>query len=118
MVWKMTAIVCISLIISGCSLFTREIEIQTIHTEIEIAQPTMPRPMQLEEPYFYVVNEENLNSFLDEMKQQTGGRAVFVGITVSDYEVLATNMQEIKRYINELGATIVYYKTVTTPTED
>ena len=30
-----------------------------------------------------------------------------------DYEVMSANMQEIKRYIKQMGEVIVYYRTVT-----
>ncbi len=34
-------------------------------------------------------------------------------MTVEDYELMAYNTQEIKRYINQLGEVIVYYRSVT-----
>ena len=34
-------------------------------------------------------------------------------MTVDDYELMAYNTQEIKRYINQLGEVIVYYRNVT-----
>ena len=39
-------------------------------------------------------------------------------MTIPDYEVMAYNMQELKRYITELKEVVVYYKTVTTPKSD
>ncbi len=39
---------------------------------------------------------------------------VFLARSVPDYELMAYNMQELKRYINELKEVVVYYKTVTT----
>ena len=35
-------------------------------------------------------------------------------MSVPDYELMAYNMQELKRYINELKEVVVYYRTVTT----
>jgi hypothetical protein len=35
-------------------------------------------------------------------------------MTIPDYEIMAYNMQELKRYINELKEVVVYYRTVTT----
>ena len=43
------------LIISGCA--TKQIEVITKPIEIEIIQPTMPRSIDLKEPYWYVVSE-------------------------------------------------------------
>jgi hypothetical protein len=39
-------------------------------------------------------------------------------MTVPDYEVMAYNMQEIKRYITELKDVVVYYREVTTKQEE
>ena len=36
-------------------------------------------------------------------------------MSVPDYELMAYNMQEIKRYIKDLKEVVVYYRRVTTP---
>ena len=96
---------------TGCALF----EPRVVQAEpLQITQPTLPREMDLKEPYFYVVNGENLDEFLKEINNQSG-QTVFIAMTVADYELMAYNMQEIKRYVNEVGAVIVYYRTVTSP---
>ena len=38
---------------------------------------------------------------------------MFVAMTVDDYELMSYNTQEIKRYINQLGEVIIYYRNVT-----
>ena len=53
--------------------------------------------------------------FLDEMKKQNNGEVVFVATSIGDYEVMAEDMQEIKRYIKQMGEVIVYYRDVTLP---
>jgi hypothetical protein len=47
-------------------------------------------------------------------KQIEEGELVFLAMTIPDYEVMAYNMQELKRYISELKDVVVYYRTVTT----
>ena len=39
-------------------------------------------------------------------------------MTIADYELMSYNTQEIKRYINQLGEVIVYYRNVTINDED
>jgi len=34
-------------------------------------------------------------------------------MTIGDYQMMSTNVQEIRRYIRELGEVIVYYRNVT-----
>ena len=57
-----------------------------------------------------------LDQFLDEMKEQNGGEVVFVATTIGDYQVMSANMQELKRYIKQLGEVVVYYRDVTIKT--
>jgi hypothetical protein len=42
------------------------------------------------------------------------GELVFLAMTIPDYELMAYNMQELKRYITELKDVVVYYRKVTT----
>ena len=41
------------------------------------------------------------------------GDVVFVAMTVADYELMAMNMQELRRYIREVQEVVVYYRNVT-----
>ena len=54
-----------------------------------------------------------LDRFLDDMKEQNSGEVVFVATTVGDYKVMAEDMQELKRYIKQLGEVVIYYRDVT-----
>ena len=56
-----------------------------------------------------------LDRFLDEMKEQNNGEVVFVATTIGDYKVMAEDMQELKRYIKQLGEVVIYYRDVTMP---
>ena len=59
-----------------------------------------------------------LDRFLDEMKELNSGEVVFVATTVGDYKVMAEDMQELKRYIKQLGEVVIYYRDVTMPNGD
>ncbi len=56
-----------------------------------------------------------LDRFLDEMREQNNGEVLFVATTIGDYKIMAEDMQELKRYINQLGEVIIYYRNVTLP---
>jgi hypothetical protein len=73
----------------------------------------MPRAIDLKDPYWYVVSNKNLDTFVKELEKKEG-QVVFLAMSVPDYELMAYNMQEIKRYINELQEVVVYYRKVTT----
>jgi hypothetical protein len=73
----------------------------------------MPREIDLREPMWIVVTPDNLDEQLAKIEKQEG-ELVFLAMTIPDYEIMAYNMQELKRYINELKEVVVYYRTVTT----
>jgi hypothetical protein len=73
----------------------------------------MPREIDLKEPYWYVVSSKNLDEFLARIEKDQG-QVVFFAMSVQDYELMAYNTQELKRYIRELKEVVVYYRTVTT----
>jgi aminopeptidase-like protein len=152
-------------VISGCSLLPqKQIEIISKPIEIEIMQPTLPRPVDLTAPEWWVVSEakitnpcrktiafeppkynekgeevlkrpqscekadtENpdwpdgytyLDRFLDDMKEQNNGEVLFVGTTIGDYKIMSEDMQELKRYIKQLGEVIIYYRDVTVKNDE
>ena len=55
------------------------------------------------------------DQFIDEMKRVNNGEILFVATTIGDYKVMAEDMQELKRYINQLGEVVIYYRNVTMP---
>ena len=122
---KKSVIALAILTLSGCSLLQmppREVEVISKPVQIDIVQPTMPRPLNLKEPKWYVVSDRKIpkeertymDKFEEDIKKKHGGDLVFVAMTVADYELMAYNTQEIKRYISQLGEVIVYYREVTT----
>ncbi len=54
-----------------------------------------------------------LDRFLDDVKKKNNGDVVFFAISVEDYELMAYNMQELRRYIREVQEVVVYYRNVT-----
>jgi len=101
----------------SCSLIpTKKVEIISKPVERTIVQPILPREIDLKEPYWYVVSAQNLDEFLLQIEKDQS-QVVFFAMSVPDYELMAYNMQELKRYINELKEVVVYYRKVTTKQE-
>lgn len=98
----------------SCSLIPSKQSVEVISKPIQrtIVQPILPREIDLKDPYWYVVSDKNLEEFLAKIEKDQG-QVVFVAMSVSDYELIAYNMQELKRYINELKEVVVYYRKVT-----
>jgi hypothetical protein len=106
------------MMVSSCSLIPsrQQVDIITKPIERQIVQPIMPREIDLKEPYWYVVSDKNIDEFLARVEKEHG-QLVFLAMSVPDYEIMAYNMQELKRYINELKEVVVYYRKVTVPTK-
>ncbi len=104
----------ISMMACSCSLIpTKQIQVSAKPIERKIVQPIMPREIDLKQPQWIGVTPENKDEQLARIEEQEG-ELVFLAMTIPDYEVMAYNMQEIKRYITELKDVVVYYRKVTT----
>jgi len=85
---------------------------QTVKTTVPIA--TRPKPIDLVDTRVYVVNEANLEKFIKDFKAENGDLA-FVSLSVKDYENLALNVAELRRFINQQKEIIIYYEEAMKP---
>lgn len=98
--------------LSGCSLMPTpepKVEVVTKVEKVQIPTVSRPKPVQLIDTKVYVVTEENLDEFLKEFKEIHGDVA-FVALSMRDYENLALNIAELKRFINQQTQVIIYYE--------
>jgi hypothetical protein len=80
---------------------------ELVYREIPI-QPK-PKPVTLYDIQFYAVTKENINEFIERFEKAEGS-LVFFAISVPDYENIALNMGELRRFIESQTAIIVYYE--------
>ncbi len=110
--WKIlgTTLVVSLLFLTGCSR-TPEPVIQTVVKVEKTTVPIVarPKPLQLTDTQVRVVTKENLEIFLEQYEKQYG-EVAFVVISMQDYENLALNIAELRRYINQQIEIIVYYE--------
>ena len=103
-----------SMMVSNCSLLpTRTLEVKAKPIERTIVQPIMPREIDLKTVRWLTITPENFEEQFKVIEDQEG-ELVFLAMTIPDYELMAYNMQELKRYITELKDVVVYYRKVTT----
>ena len=108
----------ILLLSNGCSYFKnplKTIEIKTVEVERVIPTQNRPRPMSMNDIHFYVVTEQNFEEFKERFVKENGD-FLFYALSVRDYETLALNMAEIKRYILQQKEIIIYYEKAVAPT--
>ena len=110
-------LIAILLLSSGCSYFKnplKQIEIKTVEVERVIPTQNRPRPISLNDIYFYVVTEQNFEEFKNRFVKENGDLVGYV-LSVRDYETLALNMAYIKRYIQQQKEIIIYYEKAVEP---
>ena len=119
--WKVSSLLLLSLLLSSCASWPgiKTVEVKTVEVERQI--PVQNRPPQLQmntDMQWWVVTEENFKEFKEAFQKENGDPLVAYVISVKDYETLALNMAEIKRYIEQQKSIIVYYENAIKPKED
>ena len=76
-----------------------------------------PKPVSLYDIEFYAVTDENIDEFLERFEKENGD-VVFFAISVPDYENIAINMGELRRFIQSQTAIIVYYEENANPNKE
>jgi len=112
--WKILAVMATVLILSGCSgRMEPEVKVVTKVEKVQIPTVARPKPLQLSDTRVFVVTKDNFAEFEKEFTELYGDLA-FVALSMKDYENLALNISELKRYINQQGEIIVYYEKAVT----
>ena len=113
---KVLSLLLLCLLISSCSSWPKlkQIEIKTVQVERVIPTQNRPRPINMNNIKFYVVTSDNFEDF-KKRYEKDNGTFLFYALSVRDYETLAINMAEIKRYIEQQKHIIIYYEKAVAP---
>lgn len=102
--------------LSSCAEFKKvlPVEVKTVEVERKVPIQTRPRQLSLNNIHFYVVTEDTYAAFKKRFEKENGD-LLFYAISVRDYETLALNMAEIKRFIEQQKQVIIYYEKAVAP---
>jgi len=106
---KSLALILIASSLAACSSVEPRIVVKTDYVEKEIPVQPHPKGVTVYPTYFYTVNEENLEEFLERFEKENGD-VVFFAISVPHYENLSLTMADLKRYIGQQKSLILYYE--------
>ena len=81
--------------------------------KVQIPTVARPKPVQLSDTRVFVVTKDNYEEFVKEFTE-TYGELAFVALSLKDYENLALNIADLRRYINQQTEVIVYYEKAVT----
>ena len=102
--------------IPACSFFQKPTEVSVLPPPIEkptIVHPKIPNPVNLTPITFSILTKNNVVSYFEE-----SGESVVFAMTTEGYEILAADIQELRRYILESQAVIEFYKRYLTEKEN
>ena len=113
-------------LLGGCSLLQPQplpvpepiIKTVTEYKTLEIYQPPLPKAIDLQDVEFFVVTEKNFDEQVSKLEKIQDGTYVLFGLTPQDYENMAYNLQELRRYIRQQKEIIIYYRQATQDDED
>jgi len=117
---KVSSLLLLTLVLSSCSSWPKltQIEVQTVEVERNIPTQNRPQPINMNTTMrWWVVTEENFKEFKEKFQKENGDPLVAYVLSVRDYETLALNMAEIKRYIEQQKEIIIYYEEAIKPRE-
>ena len=68
-----------------------------------------PKPLRLTDTRIFVVTKDNYDEFVKDFTEVYGDLA-YVAISMKDYENLALNIAEMRRFLNQQKQIIIYYE--------
>ena len=115
---KVSSLLLLTLVLSNCSSWPKLTQIEVKTVEVERNVPIQNRPQSIRmntNMKWWVVTEENFKEFKEKFQKENGDPLVAYVLSVRDYETLALNMAEIKRYIEQQKQIIIYYEKAVAP---
>ena len=120
-----SALLVVALGASACSSLQPVKEIVTVPTVVDSPQieapairiVSRPDPVELKNADLVVVTESNLDEVIQRIKTEQGDFVLYA-MTAQSFESLALNFEQIKKFIEEQNAIILYYEEAVTPKDD
>lgn len=106
---KITFLLLATSSIIACSTIEPQVIVKTDYVEKVIPIQSKPKGVTVHPVYFYTVNAENIEEFLQRFEKENGD-IVFFAISVPHYENLSLNLADLKRYIGQQNSLILYYE--------
>jgi len=120
-----SALLIVALGASACSSLQPVKEIVTVPTVVDSPQieaPAIrivprPDPVELKNADLVVVTESNIDEVIQRVRTEQGDFVLYA-MTAQSFESLALNFEQIKKFIEEQNAIILYYEEAVTPKDD
>lgn len=98
------------LALASCTT-SKNIQVTSKPLDLIVVKQAPPRDVNLADPHWIVVTPDNFEAVKE--KYSKGGKFVVYGVTPTDYKKILKNQAELKRYIDQQKAIIVFYEKAT-----
>ena len=120
-----SALLAVLVVVSACSRLLPVKEVVTVPTVVEtpeIEAPTIrivprPDPIKMRNADIVVVTEANLQQVIERIKGEQGDFVLYA-MTAQSFEALALSFEQIKKYIEQQNAIILYYEEAVKPKDE
>ena len=99
-------------LLSGCSLMqpVKPVEVKTIAERPPMYHPPLPMEMQLTDVKFEILTPVLMGEYLSLVEEGKAPAKPYYALTTKQYENLAMNMAEIKRYTSNIITVVKFYR--------
>ena len=120
-----SVLLAVLVVASACSRLSPVKEVVTVPTVVEtpeIEAPIIrivprPDPIKMQNADIVVVTEANLQEVIERVKTEQGDFVLYA-MTAQSIEALALSFEQIKKFIEEQNAVILYYEEAVKPKKD
>ena len=88
----------------------KPVEVKTIAERPPMYHPPLPMEMQLTDVRFEVLTPDLMREYLTLVEQNKAPAKPYYTLTTKQYENLAMNMAEIKRYTSNIITVVKFYR--------
>lgn len=110
---KLGIVAALVLSLSGCTWFAKEtkpVEVETRIQPIPVFHPPLPEPINWEQVEWRVLTPAQMKEYVEKVEAGDAPGVVYYAITTDTYESLSANMADIKRYLSQSRALLMYYR--------
>tara|TARA_R110002012_G_scaffold79167_3_gene201698 strand:- start:114 stop:425 length:312 start_codon:yes stop_codon:yes gene_type:complete len=96
---------------------TKQVEVKTIAERPPMYHPPLPMEMQLTDVEFEVLTPTKMKEYVADVEANKAPAKPYYTLTTKQYENLALNMGEIKRYTSNILGIVKFYREYDDPKE-